>query len=67
MLLFLWNGVVFLCLRVDGIVGWNWASVFVPIWIMDGILFCCNICSGGVHVDEEGNEVDKTNDKWYDW
>lgn len=49
---------------MDGIVGWNWASVFVPIWIMDGILFCCNICSGGVHVDEEGNEVDKTNDKW---
>ncbi|KAI8885895.1 hypothetical protein K501DRAFT_66019 [Backusella circina FSU 941] len=31
--LFIW--LIFLCLRVDGVVDWKWWVVFIPLWVVD--------------------------------
>lgn len=35
---------VFWCLRVDNTVSWNWVLVFLPMWILDAVYFCCLGC-----------------------
>ncbi|TMW65275.1 hypothetical protein Poli38472_007917 [Pythium oligandrum] len=42
---------IFWCLRVDNQVSWNWAVVFIPMWIVDVVVYCGLFCSIGV-VDE---------------
>jgi len=34
----LWIFPVFLCLRSDDTVHWNWAVVFIPVWVLDVLL-----------------------------
>ncbi|KDO16934.1 hypothetical protein SPRG_21939 [Saprolegnia parasitica CBS 223.65] len=36
---------LFFCLKIDNDVGWSWLTVFVPMWILDGIYLCCIGCS----------------------
>jgi hypothetical protein len=35
---------VFWCLRADSTISWNWAVVCIPLWIVDGIYYCCLGC-----------------------
>lgn len=54
---------VFWCLRVDESVSWNWAVVFIPMWILDGIYFCCLGCmsmSSDASMDPEDRKNKKT-------
>ncbi|TMW65321.1 hypothetical protein Poli38472_007963 [Pythium oligandrum] len=30
---------IFVCLRVDGDVSWDWSVVFIPLWVVDGIVY----------------------------
>ncbi|KAI9917063.1 hypothetical protein PsorP6_018233 [Peronosclerospora sorghi] len=32
---------IFWCLRADATISWNWAVVCIPLWIVDGIYYCC--------------------------
>ncbi|DAZ95656.1 TPA: hypothetical protein N0F65_002453 [Lagenidium giganteum] len=36
---------IFWCLRVNKTVTWDWAVVFIPMWILDTIYYCCLGCS----------------------
>jgi hypothetical protein len=36
---------LFFCLKVDQDVDWSWITVFIPLWIFDGIFLCCIGCS----------------------
>ncbi|TMW65271.1 hypothetical protein Poli38472_007913 [Pythium oligandrum] len=36
---------IFWCLRVDHIVSWNWAVVFIPLWVIDILLYCVIGCA----------------------
>ncbi|KAL0587406.1 hypothetical protein ABG067_003025 [Albugo candida] len=46
---------VFWCLRVNHTVSWDWVVVFIPMWILDSIYYCCLGCSYLVS-DEEDEE-----------
>lgn len=55
--------IVFWCLRVDQTVSWNWAVVFIPMWILDTIYFCCLGClslSSDASMDPEDRKQQKT-------
>lgn len=36
---------IFWCLRVDESISWDWAVVFIPMWILDAVLYICIGCS----------------------
>ncbi|KAI9137295.1 hypothetical protein BKA69DRAFT_1098623 [Paraphysoderma sedebokerense] len=60
----------FLCIRVDGIVSWNWALVFIPLWILDAVVIAVSflgaLFAGSGEDDEEEedvNEVEETEEE----
>ncbi|RLN93603.1 hypothetical protein BBJ28_00019574 [Nothophytophthora sp. Chile5] len=62
LLLLLLCCVVFWCIRADTTVSWNWAVVFIPLWVLDGIYYCCLGCmyaSSDAHMDPEDKPHDK--------
>ncbi|KAJ0405008.1 hypothetical protein ATCC90586_001741 [Pythium insidiosum] len=36
---------IFWCLRVDEKVTWSWTVVFIPMWILDAVIYCCMGCA----------------------
>ncbi|CAI5703552.1 unnamed protein product [Peronospora effusa] len=53
---------IFWCLRADSTISWNWAVVCIPLWIVDGIYYCCLGCvyaSSNAAADQE----EKTHEK----
>uniref|UniRef100_K3X1J6 J domain-containing protein n=1 Tax=Globisporangium ultimum (strain ATCC 200006 / CBS 805.95 / DAOM BR144) TaxID=431595 RepID=K3X1J6_GLOUD len=54
---------IFWCLRVDDKVSWDWAIVFLPMWILDAIYFCCLGCASmfsDSNMDPEDKKQQKT-------
>ncbi|KAF1329390.1 Dnaj like subfamily a member 2, partial [Globisporangium splendens] len=54
---------IFWCLRVDDKVSWDWAIVFLPMWILDTIYFCCLGCASvfsDSNMDPEDQKQQKT-------
>lgn len=49
---------------MDESVSWNWAVVFIPLWVLDGIYFCCLGClslsSSDASMDPEDRKQQKT-------
>ncbi|CEI90399.1 hypothetical protein RMCBS344292_04725 [Rhizopus microsporus] len=61
---------VFICLKVDSSVRWPWSVVFIPLWIIDGLILwmslhyfrnsnSMNKHSSHVHDDEDEGEEDE--------
>ncbi|KAG7394041.1 hypothetical protein PHYBOEH_005899 [Phytophthora boehmeriae] len=53
---------IFWCLRADTTITWNWAVVCIPLWILDGIYYCCLGCmyaSSDPEVDPEDQSKKK--------
>ncbi|KAF9578024.1 hypothetical protein BGW38_006409, partial [Lunasporangiospora selenospora] len=55
----------FLSVRVDGKVTWDYRVVFIPLWIVDAVLFGVAIMATITPVDEESieRELDEENDE----
>jgi len=49
---------IFWCLRVNGSISWNWAAVFVPMWILDAFILLCACFSACSTPKEESNPDD---------
>lgn len=49
-------------MRVDGTVSWDWVIVFLPMWILDTIYFCCLGCAS-VFSDSSMDPEDKKQQK----
>ena len=49
---------IFWILRIDETIDWNWATVFVPLWILDGLLLLMVVCCSGKTPDEEEEHED---------
>ncbi|KAL4093259.1 hypothetical protein PRIC1_010693 [Phytophthora ramorum] len=52
---------IFWCLRADSSISWNWAVVCIPLWIVDGIYYCCLGCmyassDAGMDPEEKSHE-----------
>nr|CCA14392.1 conserved hypothetical protein [Albugo laibachii Nc14] len=50
---------IFWCLRVNHTVSWDWVVVFIPMWILDSIYYCCLGCSYLVPDEEDGETPTK--------
>ncbi|TMW65269.1 hypothetical protein Poli38472_007911 [Pythium oligandrum] len=49
---------IFWCLRVDHTISWDWAVVFIPMWILDTIYYCCIGCAS-ISADASMDPEDK--------
>lgn len=53
---------IFWCLRADKTVSWDWAVVFIPMWVIDAIYYCCLGCMS-VSSDASMDPEDKKNQR----
>ncbi|KAH9102065.1 hypothetical protein LEN26_015587 [Aphanomyces euteiches] len=54
---------LFICLKVDQDIGWSWITVFVPMWILDGIVLCCvggSFCGQDSDIHQEPEDRQST-------
>ncbi|KAJ9473364.1 Chaperone protein DnaJ [Diplonema papillatum] len=58
---------IFVCLRVDGHTDWEWKNVFVPLWVIDGILgciACLSLSTVFAKIDDGSDDKNKWLHRW---
>jgi hypothetical protein len=54
---------IFVCLRVDGSIKWAWSVVFIPLWIVNGLVLWATIYRIKNYDPIKNEELDNDNDE----